>query len=46
MEPVSRRTISKQASTNVSDGASGAGLTFPPNFPYLGAPYSGHNVLA
>jgi hypothetical protein len=46
MEPVSQKTISKQASTNVSDGASGAGLTFLPNFPYLGTPYSGHNVPA
>jgi hypothetical protein len=35
-----------KAIADQSDGVSGAGLTFLPNFPYLGTPYSGHNVPA
>jgi hypothetical protein len=35
-----------KAIADVSDGVSGAGLTFLPNFPYLGTPYSGYNVPA
>jgi hypothetical protein len=31
---------------DVSDGVTGAGLTFLPSFPYLGTPYSGYNVPA
>ncbi|MGA2294616.1 MAG: DUF4331 domain-containing protein [Acidimicrobiales bacterium] len=31
---------------DVSDGVTGAGLTFLPNFPYLGTPYSGYAVPA
>jgi hypothetical protein len=31
------------AIADVSDGLTGAGLTFLPNFPYLGTPYSGYN---
>jgi hypothetical protein len=31
---------------DVSDGVTGAGLTFLPGFPYLGTPYSGYNVPA
>jgi hypothetical protein len=34
------------ALTDVSDGVTGAGLTFLPSFPYLGTPYSGYNVPA
>ena len=30
----------------VSDGVTGAGLTFLPTFPYLGTPYSGYSVPA
>lgn len=35
-----------KAIADVSDGVSGAGLTFLPNFPYLGTPYSGYSVPA
>jgi hypothetical protein len=35
-----------KAIADVSDGVSGAGLTFLPNFPYLGTPYGGYNVPA
>jgi hypothetical protein len=31
---------------DVSDGVTGAGLTFLASFPYLGTPYSGYNVPA
>jgi hypothetical protein len=34
------------AIADVSDGVTGAGLTFLPTFPYLGTPYSGYNVPA
>jgi hypothetical protein len=34
------------AIADVSDGVTGSGLTFLPNFPYLGTPYSGYNVPA
>jgi hypothetical protein len=30
----------------VSDGVTGAGLTFLPSFPYLGTPYSGYSATA
>jgi hypothetical protein len=32
------------AIADVSDGVTGAGLTFLPTFPYLGTPYSGYDV--
>jgi hypothetical protein len=34
------------AIADVSDGVTGAGLTFLATFPYLGTPYSGYNVPA
>ena len=34
------------ALADVSDGVTGAGLTFLPSFPYLGTPYSGYSVPA
>ena len=34
------------AIADVSDGVSGAGLTFLPSFPYMGTPYSGYSVSA
>jgi hypothetical protein len=33
-----------KAIADVSDGVTGAGLTFLPTFPYLGTPYSGYDV--
>jgi hypothetical protein len=33
-----------KALADVSDGVTGAGLTFLPSFPYLGTPYSGYDV--
>jgi hypothetical protein len=33
-----------KAIADVSDGLSGAGLTFLKTFPYLGTPYSGYSV--
>ncbi len=35
-----------KAIADVSDGDTGAGLTFLPSFPYLGTPYSGYNTPA
>jgi hypothetical protein len=35
-----------KALADVKDGVTGAGLTFLPNFPYLGTPYSGYDVPA
>ena len=35
-----------KALADVSDGVTGAGLTFLPNFPYMGTPYSGYDVPA
>jgi hypothetical protein len=35
-----------KAISAVSDGVTGAGLTFLPTFPYLGTPYSGYSVSA
>ena len=35
-----------KALADVSDGVTGAGLTFLSSFPYLGTPYSGYEVPA
>jgi hypothetical protein len=45
--PLVDKTFTPDAAVaDVSDGVTGAGLTFLPSFPYLGTPYSGYAVPA